>query len=105
MTDLRAAAEKLVEMFITHDGNLLEPRLLGKIESVLREVAEEASEHASASANRQWDKICFKKIAEARSEALEQAIKACEDWTPHCPEGEWTIARKEIAAKIRALKP
>lgn len=107
MTDLRAAAERIFLLIkgnynpFTDSGNFYE------LESILREVAEEASEHASASANRQWDKICFKKIAEARSEMREEAAKIAEG---PLPMPLYHVQRvidtgKNIAIQIRALKP
>ncbi len=53
----------------------------------------------------EWDRINKEMIEfaekEVRAAVFEEAAKIAEKWHPGCPEGEWTIARKEIVALIR----
>jgi hypothetical protein len=83
--------EKIIDHVLSHT---YDPHT--GVESLLREAMEKQAEQVSASANAQWDKICFKKIQEAYTRAAEVAREHNCLIEPQCS--------KAIAAAIEKLK-
>lgn len=101
MTDLRAAANKLLGFVVDYKGGLVDVSVRDKIESILREVVQDARDKASEA---KFEAV----IMAARSEMREEAAKIVDN---HCllhrdyETGTDDMIPCELPKRIRALKP